>query len=377
MKQSGKFTVCRKDYKPKGAKPCHSWTDRISSFSPGTRIWLPVLLEPNTKRGTRCGCAVTASISSRVQLSAKKFHTFLPEVPTWSPRLGMTHTVRAPMFPGYLFVRDAMSKTRYIDLLKVRGIVRVLEAGWSRLTPVPDEDIETIQRIVQAAVPVFPHAHLRQGDRVRVLEGPLTGLEGIFVQDRPSRGRLVVSMNMLGRSVAVEVDGADVGRAHPRRHGRDGRVQHDERKLAVIMVVALLAAHGASAQTTTSLMPALSVTTVYDDNVFSQPQGTADLITALQPSLEAQLRSPTVNLQGLMSFDMQRSARNTMPTTLDARRHAMFDGRVRSTPSILLGLTGLYDRTETASDLNLELRACCFPGSAHSASRPRRPPLIA
>ena len=149
------------------------------------------------------------------QLSARRFHTFLPEVPAWSPRLGTKHAVRVPMFPGYLFVRDAMSKTRYIDLLKVRGIVRVLEAGWSRLTPVPDEDIATIQRIVQAAVPVFPHSHLRHGDRVRVFEGPLTGLEGIFVQDRPLRGRLVVAMNMLGRSVAVEVDGAQVRACAP------------------------------------------------------------------------------------------------------------------------------------------------------------------
>ena len=144
------------------------------------------------------------------QLSAKGFNTFLPEIPTWSPRLGPKHAVRAPMFPGYLFVRDAMDKERYIDLLKVRGIVRVLEAGWSRLTPIPDEDIDAIQRIVQAGVPVFPHAHLHHGDRVRVLEGPLEGLEGIFVQDKPSRGRLVVSVNMLGRSVAVEVDGAGV-----------------------------------------------------------------------------------------------------------------------------------------------------------------------
>jgi len=144
------------------------------------------------------------------QLSAKGFHTFLPEIPTWSTRLGTKQAVRTPMFPGYLFVRDAMDKERYINLLKVRGIVRVLEAGWSRLTPVPDEDIDAIQQIVQADVPVFPHAHMSHGDRVRVLEGPLAGLEGIFVQDKPSKGRLVVSVNMLGRSVAVEVDGAGV-----------------------------------------------------------------------------------------------------------------------------------------------------------------------
>ncbi|HET9361526.1 MAG TPA: transcription termination/antitermination NusG family protein [Vicinamibacterales bacterium] len=153
------------------------------------------------------------------QLSAKGFHTFLPELPTWSPGLALNCSGRTPMFPGYLFVRDAMNKTRYLDLLKARGIVRVLEAGWSRLTPVPDEDIDAIQRIVLAAVPVYPHSHLRSGDRVRVSEGPLTGLEGIFVQDRASKGRLVVSVNMLGRSVAVDVHRADVEACAPAASG--------------------------------------------------------------------------------------------------------------------------------------------------------------
>ena len=125
-------------------------------------------------------------------------------------------------------------------------------------------------------------------------------------------------------------------------------------KVAIVIAVALLAATDASPQATTTLMPALSVSTVHDDNVFSRPQGTADILTSLQPSLEGQLRSPTVNLQSLISFDMQRSARGTTPTTLAARRHAMFDGRVRSTPSVLLGVTGRYDRTETASDLSID-----------------------
>ena len=110
------------------------------------------------------------------------------------------------MFPGYLFVRATMEKERYIAILKVRGIVRVLEAGWTRLTPVPDEDIDAIQRLVDAEVPVFPHPHLQHGDRVRVIDGPLSGIEGIFVQDKPSRGRLVVSVDLLGRSVATEMD---------------------------------------------------------------------------------------------------------------------------------------------------------------------------
>ena len=144
------------------------------------------------------------------QLSAKGFETFLPEIATWSKSAGPKRSTRTPMFPGYLFVRGALDKERYLAMLQVRGIVRVLEDGWSRLTPIPPEEIEAIQQLAQADVIVSPHAHLQQGDHVRVLEGPLTGVEGIFVQDNPSKGRLVVSVNMLGRSVAVDLDRATV-----------------------------------------------------------------------------------------------------------------------------------------------------------------------
>jgi transcription antitermination factor NusG len=144
------------------------------------------------------------------QLSAKGFHTFLPEIATRSRSAGPKRSTRTPMFPGYLFVRDALDKERYIAMLQVRGIVRVLEDGWSRLTPIPAEEIEAIHQLSKADMIVSPHAHLQQGDRVRVLEGPLTGVEGIFVQDKASKGRLVVSVNMLGRSVAVDLDNAAV-----------------------------------------------------------------------------------------------------------------------------------------------------------------------
>jgi transcriptional antiterminator NusG len=145
-----------------------------------------------------------------VQLSAKGFEPFLPQVHTWSKRLGEQRAIRTPMFPGYLFVRAALDKHRYIDLLKIQGVVRVLEDGWTRLTPVPDAEIDAIQQIAAAGVTVFPCAHLKGGERVRVLEGPLAGVEGRYVHDRPSKGRLVVSVDMLGRSIAVEMDASDV-----------------------------------------------------------------------------------------------------------------------------------------------------------------------
>jgi transcription antitermination factor NusG len=124
------------------------------------------------------------------------------------------------MFPGYLFVHDALDKAQYIELLKVRGIVRVLEDGWTRLTPIPNADIEAIRIVMDANVDVRPHPHLTHGDRVRVIEGPLTGVEGIFVRDRTQQGRLVLSVDLLGRSVSVEIDDLaiePVSNTHPSR----------------------------------------------------------------------------------------------------------------------------------------------------------------
>lgn len=140
------------------------------------------------------------------QLSAKGFTAFLPEMNVWSKRGGEQRLIRVPMFPGYLFVHDEMDKRSYIEILKARGVVRVLEDGWSRLTPVPDAEIDAIQQVVNAEVPVFAHESLSQGDRVEVIEGPLCGLEGIFVQDKTTKGRLVLNVELLGRSVAVEVE---------------------------------------------------------------------------------------------------------------------------------------------------------------------------
>jgi transcription antitermination factor NusG len=140
------------------------------------------------------------------QLSAKGFTAFLPEMSVWSKRGGEQRLIRVPMFPGYLFVHDGMDKQSYVEILKARGVVRILEDGWTRLTPVPDADIDAIQQVVASEVPVFVHDHLAHGDRVEVTEGPLSGLEGLFLQDKPSKGRFVLNVDLLGRSVAVEVD---------------------------------------------------------------------------------------------------------------------------------------------------------------------------
>jgi transcription antitermination factor NusG len=144
------------------------------------------------------------------QLAAKGIPPFLPEMHIRSSRRGSPAIVRAPMFPGYLFVRQVMDKERYVAVLSTRGVVRILEEGWTRLTPIPDADIQAIQRIVEANVPVFAHPHLSQGERVSIIDGPLAGVEGVFVRGTTNEGCLVVSIDLLGRSVAVAIDSSAV-----------------------------------------------------------------------------------------------------------------------------------------------------------------------
>jgi transcription termination/antitermination protein NusG len=140
------------------------------------------------------------------QLATKGFDLFLPMIDRWSLRGGLRHLIRIPMFPGYVFLRGVVDKTSYVEVVKARGLVRVLGERWDRLATVPGAELEAIRRIVDARVPALPYAYLREGQRVRITRGPLEDVEGILVRTKPNRGLLVVSIDLLQRSVAAHVD---------------------------------------------------------------------------------------------------------------------------------------------------------------------------
>ena len=140
------------------------------------------------------------------QLNARGFQVFLPTIRTWSRRGGRRHLIPVPMFPGYVFLHHAMDKHGYVEVLKARGVVRILGERWDRLAPVDDAEIASIQQLVTSEVNLLPHPYLREGHRVRIVDGPLNGLEGVLLQVKPGKGLLVVSVELLQRSVAVEVD---------------------------------------------------------------------------------------------------------------------------------------------------------------------------
>lgn len=144
------------------------------------------------------------------QLAAKGFHPFLPCLRVWSTRAGRRRLISVPMFPGYVFLHDALDKTAHVEARKARGTVCILGEAWDRPARVPEAEIQAIRRVVDSGLPTLAHPYLREGRRVRIIAGPLAGVEGILAKARPEKGLLVLSVNLLQRSVAAEVDCADV-----------------------------------------------------------------------------------------------------------------------------------------------------------------------
>jgi transcription antitermination factor NusG len=142
----------------------------------------------------------------RDQLAATGFEVFLPTMDTWSRRGTTRRIASVPLFPGYLFLHHALDKTSDVEVRKTRGLVAILGDRWDERAVVPVDEIEAIRIIVASSVPVFVHPYVAQGQRVRITRGPLTDVEGVLIRTKPSKGLLVVSVELLRRSIAVEVD---------------------------------------------------------------------------------------------------------------------------------------------------------------------------
>jgi transcriptional antiterminator NusG len=140
------------------------------------------------------------------QLAAKGLDIFLPKISVWSRRGGVRHAIRVPMFSGYLFLRADVDKTVYLDVIKARGVVRMLGDRWDSLSPVSYREIEALQQLVNSGLAITPHSYLREGQNVRITAGPLKGVEGILVENKSEKGILILSVELLRRSVAVQID---------------------------------------------------------------------------------------------------------------------------------------------------------------------------
>lgn len=142
-------------------------------------------------------------------LSAKGFEVFLPlyeSMRRWKDRRKLLFL---PLFPCYVFVKGGLD--RRLHVIETPGVHMVLTRG-ERVATIPEHEIEAIRRTLEGSFRVEPHPYLKCGERVRVVRGSLEGVEGILTRKK-NLYRLVISVDMLAQSVAVEVDAADVAPA--------------------------------------------------------------------------------------------------------------------------------------------------------------------
>ncbi len=137
-------------------------------------------------------------------LMHKGLEVFLPRVKVRSRRRDRVQMLEVPLFPGYLFVHSGLDKSDYYHIIKQEGVVRIL-GNKAQCTPVPDYTVESIRTLVSSGQPVFPWAKLAPGKRVRVLDGPLAGARGVILRLKKGKSRLVVGVELLGRSVCAEI----------------------------------------------------------------------------------------------------------------------------------------------------------------------------
>ena len=135
-------------------------------------------------------------------LARKGFDILLPiyrSIRRWKDR---DKTVLSPLFPCYLFVRTDLS--RKVDILRTSGVFWLVESGGCAC-PIPECDIEAINKIIHSPAQVAPHPYLGSGEWVRVRHGCLEGVEGILTRVK-NQYRVVLTVEPLRKALAVEVD---------------------------------------------------------------------------------------------------------------------------------------------------------------------------
>ena len=128
----------------------------------------------------------------------------------WSDRM---KEVEVPLFPGYLFCR--MNAHNRLPVLMTPGVIQIVGVGKTPI-PVGEEEIAAIQRVEKSGLSTMPWPYLEVGQVARIEDGPLRGTSGIVIKIK-SGLKLVLSVNLLQRSVAVEIDRSWIGATYPVR----------------------------------------------------------------------------------------------------------------------------------------------------------------
>jgi transcription antitermination factor NusG len=180
------------------------------SLQAGLQLDLPAALQPATAYQNPHWYAVhTVSRHEKVvarQMNGNGLDHFLPlykSVRRWKDR---RKELELPLFPGYVFARIAFHDRLRVQ--KLPGVLQIVSFN-GKPAPVPENEIEALRNGLAGNAGLEPHPYLRRGRRVRVVRGPLANTEGILVR-RKERFRLVLSVDLIMRSVMLEVDESEV-----------------------------------------------------------------------------------------------------------------------------------------------------------------------
>jgi transcription termination/antitermination protein NusG len=140
------------------------------------------------------------------QLTERGIEAFYPTVARWSRWKDRKKKIDWPLFPGYCFARfDARHR---LPVLKCAGVVNIVSFE-GEPAPIPEHEIDGIRQLVESDLAYDPCPLIREGQMVEVVHGPLNGVVGRLVR-KGAHARLVLSVDLIGQAVSVEVDAADV-----------------------------------------------------------------------------------------------------------------------------------------------------------------------
>jgi transcription antitermination factor NusG len=140
------------------------------------------------------------------QLESKRIEAFLPTITRWSRWKDRKKRVDWPLFPGYCFSR--IDPADSLAVLKCSGVVSLV-CFEGQPAPIPDMEIESLRTLVASELRYDPCPMIHEGMRVEVQWGPLRGVVGRLVR-KGAHARLILSVDLIGQGVSVEVDAADV-----------------------------------------------------------------------------------------------------------------------------------------------------------------------
>jgi transcriptional antiterminator NusG len=143
------------------------------------------------------------------QLERKHVEAFLPTMPRWSRWKDRKKKIDWPLFPGYCFARFDVDDA--LPVLKCTGVVNIVSFE-GKPASIPEIELDSIRLLVGSELQYDPCPLIHEGMMVEVMHGPLRGVVGRLMRKDAQHARLVLSVDLIGQAVSVEVDAADVRR---------------------------------------------------------------------------------------------------------------------------------------------------------------------